>query len=72
MADDLETLKEYRSNMDHPMEMLGIEMAALGWKGEGVLDHDMVMLAISKLKLLHRTLIANGMKKEVVEALMQE
>jgi len=62
-------LEKYKDSLDSPMEELGVVLSDIGWKGSGVEDSKLVDVAAKKLKVLHRMLLASGMKK-VLDAVM--
>ena len=65
-------LEEYRSIMDFPMEELASQLSAMGFERKRLEDHELVSVATRKLKTLHAMLIATGMHKDMIAAVMSE
>lgn len=72
MAESMEFLQRYRDTMDPYIEELGATLGDLGFAKEGLTDAMLVEVAIRKLKTLNSMLIALGMSKELLKAVMEE
>lgn len=69
---ELAALREYRTNIDFPIESLAIRLSELGYKGEGMADAEIVEVARQKLNLLYRLVIVGGMNEKLLKACMEE
>lgn len=70
--DKIKILQEYRDNMEWPAECLSIQLDNIGFKGEGLLDHELVEVATRKLKVMYSMLLASGMNEKLLKAVMSE
>ena len=64
--------KDYKNRMDFPMENLAITLDSIGLKKEGLLDHELVEIAAKKLATMHKMLLAAGISKGILDAIMSE
>lgn len=69
---ELSALREYRTNIDFPIESLAIRLSELGYKGEGMADAEIVEAARKKLNLLYRLVLVSGMNEKLLKACMEE
>lgn len=70
---DHELLKEYRKRMDLPMENLANEVLPIDGRADGAAsDDEIVELAFKKIQMLRRMLVAAGVSKAMVDAVMAE
>ena len=72
MADTVEFLQQYRDRMDPYIEELGATLGDLGYTKEGLDDYMLVEAATRKLKTLHGMLVASGLNKDLLKAVMAE
>ena len=64
-------IKDYRADMDWPIEELGSALASLGFKREQLSDAELVQVATRKLRTLHeiaQTVLTPG----ILAAVMKE
>ena len=66
------TSDEYRQTMYWPMENLAIALESCGFKHEGLDDSELVEIATRKMKTLFEMILATGMSRGLLEAVMKE
>ena len=64
-------LREYRDNMEWPMEELAMALYDLGFRVENLDDAELAKVATTKLKMLH-SIAATVMNEELLKAVMKE
>ncbi len=64
-------LREYRDNIEFPMEMLAMTLYELGYKVEHLSDPQVIEAATRKLKMLH-SIAATVMNEDLLKAVMSE
>lgn len=72
MSESVDFLQRYRDTMDPYIEELGVTLGELGHTKDGLDDYMLVEAASRKLKALHSMLLASGMSKEMLKAVMAE
>lgn len=60
---------EYRDAMEFPMELLAGTLDEMGFK-DRLHDHELVTVAAKKLKMFHDMLVATGMNRDLMMAII--
>lgn len=71
-SDDINSLQEYRDNMEWPMENLADAIWEKLPPNGPLEDHEIVEIATRKINMLKKMLLATGFKPEMLKAVMEE
>lgn len=67
-----ETNNNYRDNMEWPMENLALALKSCGFDRQQLDDSELVDVATRKIKTLFEMVLATGMSRKLLEAVMKE
>lgn len=64
--------EEYRSSLDPACENLALTLKELGFTRQGLKDSELIEVAARKMKTMHSMLLAAGLSRGILDAVIAE